>query len=35
MSIPCIIVFKDGKDLMRKQGKLTIQELKDLHECKL
>jgi len=35
MSIPCIIVFKDGKELMRKQGKLTIQELKDLHECKL
>ena len=35
MSIPCIIVFKDGKALMRKQGKLTIQELKDLHECKL
>jgi thioredoxin len=35
MSIPCTIVFKDGKELMRKQGKLTIQELKDLHECKL
>ena len=35
MSIPCTIVFKDVKELMRKQGKLTIQELKDLHECKL
>ena len=35
MSIPCTIVFKDGKELMRKKGKLTIQELKDLHECKL
>jgi thioredoxin len=35
MSIPCTIVFKDGKELMRKQGKLTIQEIKDLHECKL
>ena len=35
MSIPCTIVFKDGKDVMRKQGKLTAQELKDLYECKL
>ena len=35
MSIPCTIVFKDGKDLARKQGKLTLQEIKDLHECKL
>jgi thioredoxin len=35
MSIPCTIVFKDGKDLMRKQGKLTTQELKDLYDCKI
>ncbi len=35
MSIPCTIVFKDGKDVMRKQGKLTALELKDLYECKL
>ena len=35
MSIPCTIVFKDGKDLMRKQGKLTTQELKDLYNCKI
>ena len=35
MSIPCTIVFKDGKDLMRKQGKLTAQELKDLYDCKI
>ena len=35
MSIPCTIVFKDGKDLIRKQGKLSLQEIKDLYECKL
>jgi thioredoxin len=35
MSIPCTIVFKDGKDIMRKQGKLTAQELKDLYDCKI
>ena len=35
MSIPCTIVFKDGKDLARKQGKLTLQEIKDLYDCKL
>lgn len=35
MSIPCTIVFKNGKDLARKQGKLTLQEIKDLYDCKL
>jgi thioredoxin 1 len=35
MSIPCTILFKDGKDINRKQGKLSIQELKDLYDCKL
>ncbi len=35
MSIPCTILFKDGKDINRKLGELSLQELKDLYECKL
>lgn len=35
MSIPCTILFKNGKDLNRKQGKLSLQELRDLFDCKL
>ena len=35
MSIPCTILFKDGKDINRKLGELSIQEIKDLYDCKL